>query len=234
MRLMESEERIDTAYHEAGHTVIAYLNGFDIGDIDIIPDEGKKGGCIYYYDRLCYVDIFESEYGPRGTFYLGHGHRAYIERLLEVYSAGSISAGIYRGEDTKAIITRLSLQNGFGCDYTTVMFLTHILYPHKPKLQDIVCYNSIRKVETIMQEPEIWLAIETLTKALLNQGKLQSNEIVEILEEILEPDSYIIDMDEGIKSINTFFEGSLSDDDIADIRDTCIAEGPYMPILQDD
>lgn len=151
-----------TAYHEAGHAVVAYCLRRRFAEVSIIPADdtrghvGRPGNAIEGLDP--YMDAESARTRNR------------IEAEIMVYFAGGVAEWIFSGRHGK----------GTGRDDDAVItFAEHVVSSHD-ELEAYISWLWI-KTRNLLSEDYCWAAVQALAKALLEQkeiGHRQARKII--------------------------------------------------------
>lgn len=167
----EPDQKVLTAYHEAGHAVVAFDQGVRIYGIDITPDRGRRGHIridTLLLDRL--VPTFEHDKGSSNRFLMERhvmvllGGRAAVRRL---HPSRSLRSGPIPLE---------------GSDHLTAKRLVGYFTGSKKEGEKYLDWLTVR-VEGMIRSPWRWHQVKKLAQALLVHEKLGARRIREILRE---------------------------------------------------
>jgi hypothetical protein len=149
-------DRMETAYHEAGHATALHALGFDLGDASIVAAEGHLGRVATPLDEALIdrLDMLE---------YLGEDGQTFMVRQIAVAFSGVKAVEILtgRGLDPKSpdMDTRLP-----GSDfYSLNTWLPMAAGPEDPS---IVYNQAWDEAERVLREN--WDAVRAVADALLS------------------------------------------------------------------
>jgi hypothetical protein len=166
-----NNQRILSAYHEAGHAVVAYDQGIRVHGVSIVPDEKRTGHIridTLHLDRL--VPTFRSDKGARNRFTM----ERHVMVLLGGYSAARKLGA--KGAD-EPVCSR-----GEGSDHATAVNLLRAFAADEEEAHKYYDWLKAR-TNGIINNPLRWYQLELLVKALIDQGKLGARKVREILRE---------------------------------------------------
>ena len=149
-----------TAYHEAGHAVVAGYFSLSAYYISIDQKKGESDGCAYYQNPLVDIDLNRN-----------HSDEVHLkaEKLIIICLAGPAAQrhynpkGVrkYHAEDDMEIVDKLMMRFAGGSKET---MKAH----HK--------WLSLRTLD-IVSDPIHWRTISRLAEALIERGSLNKEEI---------------------------------------------------------
>lgn len=155
-----------TAYHEAGHAVMASILRLRCKEISIIPDEDYLGrfirGAVRNIDPEC-----ESNQKTRSE----------LERLTMQVLAGNVAEHLLTGRKCRV---------GSGDDYhKAVNYLSYVASDEEiPHYLEALWYRTKAKLSVDHQ----WLAVQRLAEELLKKRRLKSKRIKEIIRQAIDED----------------------------------------------
>lgn len=163
-------QREETAFHEAGHVVALYAQGFDLGAASIGADldfVGRVASPIpeFLRDRL---DILE---------YMGEGGEEYIKRQTIVALSGVKAIEILTGS-VKDIDPDSETQLG-GSDYSRLNLWLPLLGP--PDEYEAILNDLQARTDRVLQQN--WNAVRKVAEALLESEDMATEEVRSVLEE---------------------------------------------------
>lgn len=151
-----------TAYHEAGHAVIAFFERRKYKSITIIPS-GDSEGCVSGFQLI-------KNFNP--DIEVNRRELNYLEKEIDILLAGPVATKLYSGIKYGG--------EGSGIDIITVAELACYLYSSD---EQINAYFNLMYIcmRDRLRVPHIWAAIESLSKALLEQGTISYKKSREII-----------------------------------------------------
>ncbi len=158
--MTEIDERVETAYHEAGHAVALYSLGFDLGDASIVA-EGVSLGRVgtpmeeAVAERL---DVLE---------YLGEDGETFAVRQIMVAFSGvkAVEVLTKREHDPRASDVQFSLP---GSDWSRLnLWMPMVAGPDE---HSEVYDRAWREAERVLRQN--WEAVRAVADALLERGGL--------------------------------------------------------------
>jgi ATP-dependent Zn protease len=173
MRRRMGEESRLTAYHEAGHMVVAWELGLNVLGATVIPDpeEGYAGRVVVpVEDRVRYADWVESE-------------RAYLFAHMVMLYAGIAAGERYLG----APLPEMNIDVGFvspDSDYDGIAdALLNVAGPgEKDQLETSASAQRIAENRVTAR----WSQIEAVAQTLMDRETLDERECRRVLEAVLE------------------------------------------------
>jgi ATP-dependent Zn protease len=166
-----TEESRQTAYHEAGHMVVAWELGLNVLGATIVPDPeaGYAGRVIVpVEDRVRYADWVESE-------------SAYLYAHMVVGYAGMEAGERFVG----APMPKLNIDLGFvgpDSDYGTIA--DALLAIAGPNEQEQIETGELAERHAKHLVTSRWSQIEAVAETLTDRGTLDERECREVLEEL--------------------------------------------------
>jgi len=142
MASVPSAER--TAYHEAGHAVVALWHGRPVGQVSILPDQTRLGYCV----------IQKGQFGPR--------HDP-LEINMLILLAGVASEARWTGGDPCWL--------GASQDLLEVRKLSRLRAPNNHQAERLE-KRMFAKVENPLERTPVWNAIERIAAELLEKTTL--------------------------------------------------------------
>src|SRR4028118_1370490 len=159
---MSEEELRLTAYHEAGHAIVAWVVGLEMEGVSIEPQESSLGRVTFVpvEDIAAYNEIL---------------HR----RLVSTY-AGVRAVELFTSRPTDPGNPNLDPRDQ-GSDWDEITDLTFRLAGPEESAQVAVQERASEEAQQILREN--WYGVESVAEALLRHRSLQSANLSRILEE---------------------------------------------------
>ena len=164
---MKQNKRLEsTAYHEAGHGVVAWLKGVRTRKLSIIPDEGSFGRHIHHpYFSGINLDFDES---PRAQ------RRA--ENMVLVLCAGPAAQRRFNPKGFRS-------HHASDDWHQAIQLLSH-LESDNEVVQ--VYYDMFElKARNLVASPVYWPCIEAVAEALLERRQLSGSEVKDIIVNVI-------------------------------------------------
>jgi hypothetical protein len=139
-----------TAYHEAGHAVMAFRTGRSVLRISIMPEEGRCGH-VAFRPRAGWDRVSPGQFGAF------RGRERWIEREILILLCGFAAESRFTGRNNYV---------GAGEDYEEAFALAEVLHP-RGLVRDHYLVSMLARARAAVQEPEVWVQIEALAAALL-------------------------------------------------------------------
>lgn len=149
-----TDHKTRTAYHEAGHTVVAHVLGIGTERVSIVEDEDTLG-------------IAVSPLREGFDHYLDEDADEYLGRHLVVLQAGAVAEEILTGE-----LPELEGNDREG----TINILIRIADPEDTETEHL---QSIERARRILREN--WPKVERLADSLLKHRELSAEQIKALL-----------------------------------------------------
>lgn len=143
--------KVETAYHEAGHAVVAYYMGLAIESVSIVEDEESRGRV---HSPL--PEGFQPDEQREGNIEV-------LESHLAVCLAGATAQELFTGE-----FVELEGNDLYGA--TRLM----------GSLGDTASDEAEQRAKDILRTE--WTTVEALAARLLEQGELNSEQAVAVIE----------------------------------------------------
>ena len=144
-----------TAYHEAGHAVVAFELEIPVESVTIAPDEESVGSMIYQR-RLQKLDDYGSISARR---------RATLEAHVRVLIAGWIAEKRFNPKGFR--------RSGAQEDQRTLITIVFLLSNSEKEAR---LYHRLLEVQTVQIVNRRWFAIKALAAALLKKETLSGEE----------------------------------------------------------
>ncbi len=155
----------DNAYHESGHAVTAYLYGFTINKISLVPLDKNK---------LAYIEIENPLYNSN----IESGEEL-IKKTIIHNLIGSMAKDKYINQEWS--LDSLGGEN----DIKFVMWLLENNYTvngYSPEEVKQILDNLILQTKKLLNQVNIWKAIEDLANAMLEKNNLTIKEALSIIK----------------------------------------------------
>jgi len=165
------DRRTLTAYHEAGHALVAFDQGVRIYGVNVTPDRERRGNIridTLHLNRL--IPTFEHDKGARNRFIM--------ERHVMVLLGGN--AAVCRLDPSRKTNTRTV--PGEGSDFLTAQRLVGYFTGSKIESEKYLDWLAVR-VEGIIRTPWRWYQLKKVAQALLENEKLGPRKVREIIKE---------------------------------------------------
>jgi ATP-dependent Zn protease len=162
MKKRSEKERRATAYHEAGHAVVAFTLNRAFRRISIIQDEETLGHVLYRK--------WHKKFDPNGME--PDRARLPIEKAIMTAYAGHEAEYNFTGR-----------HNHIGSDFDSRQaadFATYIIDDWEKELPAFLTWLRIR-TRNILQAPAHWRAVEVLAEALLEKEEIGATEAKQII-----------------------------------------------------
>jgi hypothetical protein len=163
--------RIHTAYHEAGHVVVAYWYGWWLNEDGVEIDDrwyaGMRSPALLYTTEARVITLMAGRLAEHKYHGLGNG-RFDDDGALELLG---VARRIQAGEE---IIDEDSEWSGDCTDIAVV------LVEDNPTMTDHEYVRTLRtyqkKTRLILNKPAVWRAVKKVAEALLTTGRLTDGE----------------------------------------------------------
>lgn len=155
-----------TAYHEAGHGVMAFLEGVPVSQVSIVEDEESYGRVLH-----------KSLIGASIEYDSGSRNRQAVEKHLKVCLAGTIAEWLASG--------RTNWRGAEG-DITTVATVAQYVFGQEEVLNAYVHFLK-RLVTAELKANHTWRAVTAVATALLERGRVSGRALRRIIREALLP-----------------------------------------------
>lgn len=174
-----------TAYHEAGHTAIAYIFGGKFKKVTIDKKEcrkGMRGGCerypkkpkdlsVYSYHRVCKYLEPEILISLAGYF----AHKRYDPQSADPE---------YSSDDFEYVI---DLIRKIVFSRIREIKILYILDENRNseelfiKMEDLYLKKFCNETEILLESPAVWKLVELIARALLDKNTLSGKEIADLI-----------------------------------------------------
>jgi ATP-dependent Zn protease len=154
-----------TAYHEAGHALMAYLLGGKVRQVTIEPDNDdgpRRSGDTQIHWRRSSLD-----------------EREFARISVQVCLAGPVAEMIYSGEPYHPAFVAEWAADWRGAFEAAA--LLHLDERKRTKFLEEVARQLYRRLE----EEETWMALAALADSLLAHETLEQEQVEEVLQELL-------------------------------------------------
>ena len=188
-------DEVVTAYHEAGHAVVARYSGVKVDELTIIPRSyylGRVRIAISWAVRLLIMKTFlrsqkrlrnRAETGGSGDYWhrLERDGPAYLLVLLGGAVAEQIKFGKWGRSGCRSDLQKFHLVvQGLVCDRPGPVGDNDIERPDRVAAGSTVAVERTRywdQVHEILTRPEVWAWVEAVAEAALERGTLTGDEI---------------------------------------------------------
>ncbi len=188
-------DEVVTAYHEAGHAVVARYSGVKVDELTIIPRSyylGRVRIAISWAVRLLIMKTFlrshkrlrnRAETGGLGDYWhrLERDGPAYLLVLLGGAVAEQIKFGKWGRSGCRSDLQKFHLVvQGLVCDRPGPVGDNDIERPDRVAAGSTVAVERTRywdQVHEILTRPEVWAWVEAVAEAALERGTLTGDEI---------------------------------------------------------
>ena len=160
-----------SAYHEAGHAVVAYDQGVRVHGISIVPDEGRMG-------HIAIDTLLLNRLAPTFQFNKGARNRFTMERHVMVLQGGH--AAIRRLDPAKKALAETV--NGEGSDQNIAITLVKVFAAGDLEAEKYYEWLDAR-TEGILANPMRWFQVKVLAEALLEDEQLGARKVREVIGE---------------------------------------------------
>lgn len=164
------DRRTLSAYHEAGHAVVAYDQEVRVHGITIVPDEGRMG-------HISIDTLLLNRLAPTFQFNKGARNRFTMERHVMVLQGGH--AAVHRLDPTRKELA-MTL-TGEGSDHCIAMSLVKTFAAREREAEKYYQWLDAR-TEGVIANPLRWFQIQILAEALLERGQLGARRVREIIK----------------------------------------------------
>lgn len=169
-RFHSVHEKISTAYHEAGHTIIGLLYFMKITDVSVFTNKKTK--------RVEGLTFFT--YPPQNHIIDNNLKKTIIESEIKFKYAGIISEQVYWEICTGTDILPFFLKEGSSSDIKSVSALiskNKITSPGKPRQR----YKKAKMKETKQNVLTFWDDISLISHILFKKNKMSFSDLEKIL-----------------------------------------------------
>ncbi len=167
----KQDRRTISAYHEAGHAVVAYDQGVRVHGISIVPDEGRMG-------HIAIDTLLLNRLAPTFQFNKGARNRFTMERHVMVLQGGH--AAVHRLDPVKKNLA--DTINGEGSDQNIAMSLLKAFAVGDREAEKYYQWLDAR-TEGIMANPMRWFQVKILAEALLEHEQMGARKVRMIIKE---------------------------------------------------
>lgn len=153
-----------TAYHEAGHALVAHLLGGKVKQVTIDPD---SDGPERYGDTQI-------------RWKRGLGDKDFAQKTVRVSLAGPVAEMIYSGEPYHPGVVP-----EWAADWRDAWEAAQILFPNERQQLEYLENTSIELYRQ-MQQDDFWSAVAGIADHLLAHDTLEADEFKELVGELIE------------------------------------------------
>jgi ATP-dependent Zn protease len=171
-------QKVATAYHEAGHLVAAGVLGLRIYGATIVPnpEEGYNGQVRVPVEDEVRLGLEEDSYGHKVD------EDDYLYRHLVVYFAGKETEKLFTGKEVSSSDPNIDLSN-YGSDYYEAgSIILSLAGPNEDK-QDELGKRAQKEAKALLRER--WSAVEAVANALLKYEILDKGTCDQIMKEAI-------------------------------------------------
>ncbi len=165
------DRRTLSAYHEAGHAVVAYDQGVRVHGISIVPDEGRMG-------HIAIDTLLLNQLAPTFQTNKGARNRFTMERHVMVLQGGHAAVNRLVPDSRELADT----VNSEGSDRNIAMSLLEAFASGNREAEKYYQWLDAR-TEGIMANPMRWHQVEALVNALLNEGSLGARRVRMVIKD---------------------------------------------------
>ena len=165
------DRRTLSAYHEAGHAVVAYDQGVRVHGISIVPDEGRMG-------HIAIDTLLLNRLAPTFQYNKGARNRFTMERHVMVLQGGH--AAVHRLDPIKKELAETV--NGEGSDQNIAMSLVKAFASGDLEAEKYYQWLDAR-TEGIMANPMRWFQVQALAEALIEDEQLGARKVRMVIKE---------------------------------------------------
>lgn len=163
--MKNSNKDAATAYHEAGHAVVAWCLDLEVGSATIVPDNDSAG----------HVMIEPEEPSTCAAAVRGgpwHPCRLLLEKRVMVLQAGEVAQRCYNPH---------SVRRGHSQDdFKKCVDILRIYAPDEEK-RDVMPHYLLLRKWTIYLIEQHWHLVEAVAKALLERRELSGAQILDVI-----------------------------------------------------
>jgi hypothetical protein len=163
--MKNSNKDAATAYHEAGHAVVAWCLDVEVGSATIVPDNDSAG----------HVNIEPEEPSTCAAICRGDPwdpSRLRAEKLVMRLQAGEVAQRRYNSYSVRRAHSK--------DDFKKCVGILRIYAPDEKKLDVMPHYLMLRKW-TIHLIEQHWHLVEAVAKALLERRELSGTQILDVI-----------------------------------------------------
>jgi hypothetical protein len=155
-----------TAYHEAGHAVVAFALRRAVKDVSIVPDDDSNGRLVNH--KL--PDTFCPDVNNDGRT------RSFVEREIMIFLAGGVALEKFQGH-------RGALGDGEDLRYATDL-ASYVC----GNLEESCAYVAWLRARTklLLNQPWNWRAVVDLVRALLEHKELSGRAARQIFQAVID------------------------------------------------
>jgi hypothetical protein len=164
------DRRTLSAYHEAGHAVVAYDQGVRVHGISIVPDEGRMG-------HIAIDTLLLNQLAPTFQTNKGARNRFTMERHVMVLQGGH--ASVRKLEPARKNLAEAV--NGEGSDQNIAISLVKAFAADQLEAEKYYQWLDAR-TEGIMANPMRWFQVRILAESLLQHEQLGARKVREIIK----------------------------------------------------
>lgn len=177
------EQHIYTAFHEAGHVVMAHLTGYTLRDpgVRLYEESGGWSG-MTYIRPVCDLQVAAASL-RHGDHQLRLGTISRIEAELRITMAGPVAEALVRGMRLSGRITGFGGEHG---DTTTCERYVALITESRLEAESVL-YQAQRRVARILRRRMSWVSVKAIAACLQTDGSLSPERAEQILAPGLGP-----------------------------------------------
>ena len=163
MTVQQSNQRMATAYHEAGHAVASWRLGVSLRrrGVTIIPAGDALGSASHHQVVGRDIEWDGSD-----------GNRLKVERYVQICLAGRIAQKKYDPRSVRRYHSRRDDQQAVD-----------MLFRMTCSTREVEVWLKLLEIRTegLFSNPDVWCAVQRLAEALIQRGKLSGRDATEVM-----------------------------------------------------